>query len=243
VTIFEDLDAEEERLETILEGLADGDWRHESGAPGWSVADVVLHLAQSEEIVVASSVSKSSSLRAETDGRDLDSVMDAMVRSERSEPEVVFDRWRKARRDALRILREADPHETISWATNPLRPATLATTRLAEHWAHGIDITTPLAIDFADTDRLRHVAWLAYRSLPYEFALAGEKPAEVFCELSGPHGGTWEFGSPAAPSRIAGPAGDFCRVGAQRLTAESSRLVASGPDGETALRLLRNYAA
>ena len=47
----------------------------------------------------------------------------------------------------------------------PIRPATLATTRLAEHWAHGLDITVPLGISFPDTGRLRHVAWLAHRSL------------------------------------------------------------------------------
>jgi hypothetical protein len=36
-----------------------------------------------------------------------------------------------------------------------LKPATLATTRLAEHWAHGLDITRPLGIAFPDTARLR----------------------------------------------------------------------------------------
>ena len=34
----------------------------------------------------------------------------------------------------------------------PVKPATLATTRLAEHWAHGLDITGPLGIDFPDTE-------------------------------------------------------------------------------------------
>lgn len=243
VTIFDDLEAEEERLEAILQGLAEADWRRESGAPGWSIADVVLHLAQSEEIVVSSSRTSDSSLRAGADERDLDAVMNSMVSAERSGPAVVFDRWCRARREALEILRTADPQATIAWATNPLRPATLATTRLAEHWAHGLDITTPLDIDFEDTDRLCHVAWLAHRTLPYAFALAGEQPAQVYCELSGPRGATWKYGSLDAPSRITGPAGDFCRVGARRLTPDRSRLVARGPRGDAALLLLRNYAA
>jgi hypothetical protein len=33
----------------------------------------------------------------------------------------------------------------------PVKPATLATTRLTEHWAHGLDITGPLGVDFPDT--------------------------------------------------------------------------------------------
>ena len=32
----------------------------------------------------------------------------------------------------------------------PVKPATLATTRLAEHWAHGLDITVPLGIKFPE---------------------------------------------------------------------------------------------
>jgi hypothetical protein len=40
----------------------------------------------------------------------------------------------------------------------PLKPATLATTRLTEHWAHALDITGPLGIELPDTGRLRHVA-------------------------------------------------------------------------------------
>src|SRR5579859_1190236 len=47
--IFEDLGAEQDQLEAILAGLDEGQWGTASGAAGWTVADVVLHLAQSEE--------------------------------------------------------------------------------------------------------------------------------------------------------------------------------------------------
>ena len=124
----------------------------------------------------------------------------------------------------------------------PLRPRALATTRLAEHWAHGLDITGPLDIAFPDTDRLRHVAWLAHRTLPYAFSLAGVEGGDVHCRLTGPNGDTWEYGPVDAGSTITGSAGAFCRVGAQRLAPERSGLVASGPHGAAALRVLRNYA-
>ena len=54
VTVVDDLVTEAIRLESILDGLTDAQWRTESGAVGWSVADVVLHLAQTDEGVVAS---------------------------------------------------------------------------------------------------------------------------------------------------------------------------------------------
>jgi uncharacterized protein (TIGR03084 family) len=126
----------------------------------------------------------------------------------------------------------------------PLKPATLATTRLAEHWAHGLDITGPLGISFPDTERLRHVAWLAHRTLPYALAVSGGQPHTVYCDLASPDGESrWQFGSPDADSTITGPAGAFCRVAAQRLAPEASGLHVTGSHGAEALRVVRTYAA
>lgn len=240
--IFEDLVAEQERLEAILSGLDDQAWQTESGAAGWSVTDVVLHLAQTEEAVVASVAGRD--LRGEWDiaAKNLDDAMDRMVRAERAAPTVVFRRWRAARRAAVEALRQADPRRPLPWAATPIKPRTLATTRLAEHWAHGLDITGPLDVAFPDTVRLRHVAWLGHSTLPYAYASAGQAPRDVFCELTAPDGSTWRFGPPEAESTIAGSAGAFCRVGARRITAEESGLVATGPYGASALSVLRNYA-
>ena len=243
MAIFDDLEAEQDRLEEILGGLGDARWAAPSAAPGWTVADVVLHLAQSEEAVVASA--DGVSLRVGPgSGSTVDQIMDDLVRAERAAPSLVFQRWRAARRAAVGALRAADPGRPLSWVEAPLKPATMATTRLAEHWAHGLDITGPLGIPFPDTDRLRHVAWLAHRSLPYAFALAGAGTHDVACDLTAP-GGTdrWRFGPEAADSVISGPAGAFCRVAAQRLPPGESGLQASGPHGAAALRLLRTYAA
>ena len=243
MAIFDDLEAELDRLEEILGGLDGAQWAAPSAAPGWSVADVVLHLAQSEEAVVAST--EGAVLRAGP-GSDaaVDQIMDDLVRAERAEPALIFQRWRDARRAALSALRAADPGQPLSWVEAPMKPATMATTRLAEHWAHGLDITGPLDIAFPDTDRLRHIAWLAHRTLPYAFTLAGLGAQHVRCDLTAPGGVTsWEFGPDTAESAIGGPAGDFCRVAAQRLPPERSGLTASGPHGAAALRLLRTYAA
>jgi uncharacterized protein (TIGR03084 family) len=241
--IFDDLEAEQDRLEEILAGLHDKAWATGSGAEGWTVSDVVLHLAQTEEAVVTTATDGGGGDYWARSAGTLDEVMDRRVRAERAEPDIVFRRWRTARRAALAALRKADPQRPLPWAAAPLKPRALATTRLAEHWAHGLDITGPLGVPFPDTARLRHVAWLAHRSLPYAFALAGAEPQDVYCELTGPDRSTWRYGPPDAGSTITGPAGAFCRVGAQRLAPEQSGLVATGPHGPAALRLLRNYAA
>jgi uncharacterized protein (TIGR03084 family) len=251
VAIFDDLEAEQHRLENILYGLDECQWGSPSAAAGWTVADVVLHLAQSEEAVAASvagaGLADSSPGTALVDrpaGTTVDEVAERAVRAERAEGGQVLRRWHQARVASVAALRAADPQQRLPWVDAPLKPATLATTRLAEHWAHGLDITGPLGVGFPDTERLRHIAWLAHRTLPYAFAAAGQPAAEVSCELTAPDGTTlWRYGSPGAHSAITGPGGAFCRVAVRRLAADQSGLHVTGPNAATALRLLRTYAA
>jgi len=139
MTVFDDLGAEQDRLAGILSGLDEAQWRSTSGAAGWTIADVVLHLAQSEESVVATA--SGGALRTglgRADGGTVDEHVAALVAAERAAPDVVFERWQRARRAALAALRAADPDRALAWVTAPVKPATLATTRLAEHWAHGL---------------------------------------------------------------------------------------------------------
>ena len=243
--IFEDLGAEQERLEKILLGLDEALWMSDSGAEGWSIADVVLHLAQSEEAVEATATH--GSLRGGSGavaGDTMDQRAAEAVRMERDAPAEVFARWQRARQAALAALRAADPDQPVEWMVGTLKPATLATTRLAEHWAHGLDITGPLGVEFPDTERLRHIAWLAHRTLPYALGVAGQPPAAVRVEVTAPDGsGTWTFGPPDAESSITGAAGEFCRVAVRRLDPARTGLRASGPHGASALRLVRTYAA
>jgi uncharacterized protein (TIGR03084 family) len=242
VDIFTDLEAEDDRLDSILAGLDDDAWLAPSGAPGWTIADVVLHLAQTDEDVVVTTAAPVGDAGWRTGAETVDELVDSRVRQERAGPADVFDRWRAARHASVAALRRADPTRRVRWAAAPLKPVTLATTRLAEHWAHGLDITGPLGIEYPDTNRLRHVAWLGHSTLPYAFAREGHEPHPVYCDLTGPDGESWRFGPPDAESVITGAAGAFCRVGARRLAPDDTDLVASGPYGQTALRVLRNYA-
>jgi uncharacterized protein (TIGR03084 family) len=242
--VIEDLVAEQERLAAILAGLSEEQWLTESAAAGWTVADVVLHLAHGEESVLATTSvgAPPTGLTSGVVPGDVDGAMNRLVEQERTTPAATFERWRAAGRAAVESLRAADPAVPVLWVAMSLKPRTLATTRLAEHWAHAIDITTPLGLPLPDTARLRHVAWLAHATLPYAFAVAGEEARPVFCDLTAPDGSAWRFGDPEAGSTISGEAGAFCRVGAQRLAPEDSGLVTTGPHAATALRVVRTYA-
>ena len=202
-----------------------------SAADGWTIADVVLHLAQSEEAAAATATH--GTLRSALDmaaGDTTDERAAAAVRMEQAAPAEVFARWQRARQAALAAMQAADPDQPVQWMVGTIKLAMLATTRLAEHWTHGLDIAGPLGADFPDTGRLRHIAWLAHRTLPYALSLAGEPTIAVRCELTAPDGAeVWRFGPADAESAITGPAGEFCRVAAQRLDPARSGLETSGP--------------
>ncbi len=238
--ILTDLACEYQRLDAILGGLTGPQWLAPSGAPGWTVRDVVVHLAVSEEGVGRTLQAPSNEWRVRD--RPLDESMDEEVQADGADPPVVLARWRAATSASLSALASADPDVSVRWAAAPLRPLTLATTRLAEHWAHALDICDPLGIELPDTNRLRHIAWLGHATLPYAFRLSGIDPFPVRCQLEAPDGETWTFGPERAEARVSGSVGMFCRVGARRVSGSDSGLVVSNVDAATALGVLRNYA-
>ncbi len=63
--------------------------------------------------------------------------------------------------------------ERVTWVSGQLSLHTLTATRLSEAWIHTGDIASALGVDLAPTDRLRHIARLAWRTLPYAFDRAG----------------------------------------------------------------------
>ncbi|MEO3875555.1 maleylpyruvate isomerase family mycothiol-dependent enzyme [Nonomuraea sp. B12E4] len=243
--VFDDLAAEYRQLDAVLAALTPDQWSRPSAAAGWTVADVVLHLAQTEEAIGTRPAEEARAFLDASAEVTVDGLADEMVAAERGMPaEELLARWRRAAFATPGTLRACPAGHRLAWVRTSLSPRTLATTRIAEHWAHAQDITVPLGIDYPDAARLRHVAWLAHRTLPYAFAVAGLADAPVvFCELTAPDGTRWTFGDPTAPARITGSAAEFCRVGARRLTPGQTGLIAEGPHAADALRLLRNYAA
>ena len=240
--IFDDLNTEYEQLDGVLASLTAEQWGRPSTASGWTVADVVLHLTQSEELAVASIAGDEALVSAERAGK-VDSWADQFVAAQRGiAPGELLARWRAAAFSVPTALRAVPKGTRLRWITNSISPAALATTRLAEHWTHAHDITDALGIPYPDTARLRHIAWLGHRTLPYAFAVENIEGGPVYCELTAADGQIWRFGDPDAPSTITGSAGEFCRLGARRLAPAASTLKATGPHGPQALAVLRNYA-
>ncbi|MBB5077765.1 maleylpyruvate isomerase family mycothiol-dependent enzyme [Nonomuraea endophytica] len=242
--IFGDLEAEYRQLDSVLAALTPAQWSHPSAAEGWTVSDVVLHLAQTEELVTASLDGHDGLFARDPAVSDVDGMAADLVAAQRDiTPDELLARWRAAAGATPSALAAHPRQARLPWVAGTLSPRTLATTRLAEHWAHAHDVTAPFGIAYPATARLRHIAWLGHRTLPYAFTLEGLEPAPVYCDLTAPDGDSWHFGDRGSPSVITGPAAEFCLVGARRLAPADSTLTATGPHAAQALTVLRNYAA
>jgi uncharacterized protein (TIGR03084 family) len=250
-SVIEDLAEQHAELRTLVEGCDDADWQRETRCDGWDVGDVLLHLTQSDELAIASARGDLDTFRdgflgsRDASSVTVDEAAAAQVGLERATGgPAIAARWERSSVGLLAELRRGDPHLRVTWVSGQLSLQTLAATRLAEAWIHTGDIAAALGVELAPTDRLRPIARLAWRTLPYAFEQAGRAltgPVEL--DLVGPDGSPWNF-APDGPAvtTIRGAAVDFCAVAARRVAAEQTGLVGEGPDAAGVLELVRTYA-
>ena len=245
------LAAQHTELAALVDGCTDDDWGRPTRCTEWDVASVLLHLAQTDEMASASASGLLEPLahglmgRLEDQTATVDEAAAYQVEVERAVGgDAIRRRWHDASRAMQSALAAADPHARVTWVTNQLSVHTLTATRLSECWIHTGDIASALDVELEPTDRLRYIARLAWRTLPYAFARANETMhGPVALELKGPGGEHWNFDPEAAArTTICGSAVEFCDVAARRVEPEATRLVGDGPDAEAVLRLVRTYA-
>ena len=232
-----------------LTSLLDADaWSRPSRCEGWSVADVVLHLAQTNEMAIASATGTFGDYvtRYPPGARTVDEGADLMVARERDTPIAdISRRWQDGAARLCDVLRSSDPHARVQWVAGTLAARTLATTRLAETWIHTGDVAYGLGVSLAPAARLQHIARLAWRTIPYAFTRDGrEPPAPTAFRLQAPGGGDWRFEPPDgdAVNVIEGDGVDLCMVASRRVAPGDTSLRATGPDALAVLDLVRTWA-
>jgi uncharacterized protein (TIGR03084 family) len=243
------LAAQQDELDGILSGATDADWATPTRCPGWAVSDVVLHLAQTDELALASAegrLAEAASSWAGTDGAaTVDDRAETLVAQQRgAPPEQILERWRGGASAVCQALDTVDPSARLTWVSGQVAARTLATTRLAETWIHTGDVAEALGVTRTPGPQLEQIVRLAWRTLPYAFARDGKELAgPVGVELTAPDGRIWAFGDlDTATTTVRGPALDFCEVAARRLDPADSGLTATGPDAPDVLALVRTYA-
>jgi uncharacterized protein (TIGR03084 family) len=241
-----DLRAESDDLDAIVADLPAERWAEATPAPGWTIAHQIAHLLWTDRVA----------LTAVTDAAGFAAVLAEAVEDPTGfvdagadelaalPPDRLLADWRQTRtRLHDRLLTVADGRK-LPWFGPPMSAASMATARLMETWAHGLDVADTLGVKRPATARLRSIAHIGVRTRDFAFSINGlTPPADPFrVELSAPDGSTWSWGPEDAGQRVTGSAEDFCMLVTQRRPRADLHVHAVGADAEKWLGIAQAFA-
>ena len=254
--LLDDLQAEGDRLWNAVAGLDDDGWLTPTPAPGWTVATQVAHLLWTDEVAVLAAGARTPEGKQAWDAVVLEAIEDPTgyvdaqaIEVARLRPEALLARWGTARAGLRAALRDYPAGERMPWFGPPMSPASMATARFMETWAHALDVYAALEMrpeppSGQEGDRIRHVAHLGVRTRDFAFSVHGlDAPADEFrIELTAPSGDLWTWGPEDAAQSVRGSAYDFCLLVTQRVHRDDTDLVATGADAERWLTIAQAFA-
>lgn len=244
--VLADLTAEGDQLEGWVAPLTEEQWRTPTPADGWDVATTIGHLAWTDEVVAVAATDPGGWDQMILSAmEDPEGFVDATAAQAAIAPaEEILGRWRNARTRLPTVLREHPAGTKVPWFGPPMSPASMATARFMETWAHALDVADALGVTAEPTDRIRHVAHLGVRTRDYAYSIHHlEQPADPFhVGLVAPSGERWEWGPADAAQSVTGPAYDFCLLVTHRRHRDDLDLVATGADADRWLDIAQAFA-
>ena len=249
--LLDDLKAESDQLWSTVSGLDADGWATPTPAPGWSVATQVAHLLWTDEVAVVAATAHAPEGKDAWDAIVLEGMADPTgyvdqqaIEVARLSPQALLARWGKARESLPAALRAFPPGQKMPWFGPPMSPASMATARFMETWAHALDVYDALGTEPERSDRIRHVAHLGVRTRNFAYSVHG-LPApseELRIDLVSPSGDQWSWGPEDAAQTVTGSAWDFCLLVTQRVHRDDTDLVATGADAEQWLTIAQAFA-
>lgn len=243
--LLADLAAESADLEARVGPLPEAHWTRLTPAEGWTIAHQIAHLAWTDHMAMLAATDPAAFHAALASAAEEPfHFVDRGTESFLGPPAELLDRWRTGRAALAGALAAAPSKAKLPWYGTAMSPASMVTARLMETWAHGQDVADTLGHRRAPTDRLRHIAYLGFRTLGHSFLVHGRDvpAAPVRVELVGPSGSIWEYGPGDATDRVVGPALDFCLLVTQRRHRADLALVATGPVADEWLDIAQAFA-
>ena len=241
-----DLAAETADLRILVAGLDEPGWRTPTPAEGWAIGDQVSHLAFFDDAAVMSATEPDRFLAelagpAEAGGLSTDEI----AASHRHLSGADLLAWfSQARERLIATFGKLDPAERLPWFGPPMSAASSVTARIMETWAHGQDIADALGVTREPTGRLRHIAHIGVRALPFSYVVNGLAPPSepVRVELAWSDGQVWAWGPEGAANLVTGPALDFCLLVTQRRHRDDTAIQARGPVADQWLGIAQAFA-
>jgi uncharacterized protein (TIGR03084 family) len=241
-----DLRAESDDLDALVADLPPDRWATPTPAPGWTIAHQIAHLLWTDRVALTSVTDEPgfAAVLAEA-GKDPAGFVDAAAEElAGTPPESLLADWRQTRTDLHDALLGVAEGRKLPWFGPPMSAPSMATARLMETWAHGLDVADALGVQRPATGRLRSIAHIGVRTRDFAFTIHGlVPPSDPFrVELRAPDGSMWEWGPQDAAQRVTGSAADFCMLVTQRRPRAELDVTAVGDDAERWLTIAQAFA-
>lgn len=244
--VLDDLLAEGRSLDDLVADLPGDAWATMTPAEGWTVAHQIAHLVWTDDasVMAATDPAAFQEVVAEAWKNPTGFVDEGAVRLSATPPAELLERWRTGRAALASALAAVPAGVKLPWFGPPMSPMSMATARIMETWAHGLDVADALGVRREPTARLRHVAHISVRTRDFAYSVHSlTPPSEPFhVALTAPDGSTWEWGPEDAAQSVTGPALDLCLVATQRRHRADTALVATGPDADKWLDIAQAFA-
>lgn len=228
------LDAESETLDVLVSGLPADRWATPTPAAGWTIAHQIGHLLWTDRASLLSITDPDGFAAAATAAAaDPGGFVDQGAAAEAArEPAELLADWRATRGRLAGALAAVPEGTKLVWFGPPMSAPSMATARLMETWAHGLDVADALGAPHEATDRIRHVAHLGVRTRNFAYLVNGltAPEAEFRWEVTAPSGELWTWGPPDATNVVRAPAVDFCQLVTQRRHRDDLDLELIGDD-------------
>ncbi|MHA7648727.1 TIGR03084 family metal-binding protein [Mycobacterium sp. ML4] len=244
--LVSDLQAESDDLDALVAPLPAKAWATLTPAPGWTIAHQIGHLLWTDRVSLLSVTDEAAfgdALAAAA--ADPVGFVDAAAEELAATPpaELLAD-WRETRRRLHQALLGVADGRKLPWFGPPMSASSMATARLMETWAHGLDVADALGVTRAPTDRLRSIAHIGVRARDYAYFVNNLTPPteEFHVELRGPGGDIWSWGPADAAQRVTGSAEDFCYLATRRRPLAGLDVKAVGEDAQQWLQIAQAFA-
>lgn len=247
--VLDDLVAEQQALDSVVDGLDDDQWALVTPSPRWDIADQIGHLTFFDTSAALAIDDEAAFVDHRTElvsafASDVAVDEATLGAFRRLDPAAQLTAWRHARLDLQAAADSLSNDARVEWYGPSMGSKSFLTARLMEVWAHGQDICDAVGATREPTDRIRHIAQLGVITRGWSYLVRGEQApgGDVRVELTAPSGDQWAWGPEDADASVVGPAEDFCLVVTQRRHVDDTRLVVTGEIADDWMRKAQAFA-
>jgi uncharacterized protein (TIGR03084 family) len=244
--IVDDLRAESDELDALVAALPDDGWAAPTPAAGWTIAHQIGHLLWTDRGALVSVTDEPGFVDVVKSALDdpIGFVNAAADELAAVPPTELLADWRATRAQLHDALLTVGDGRKLPWFGPPMSGPSMATARLMETWAHGLDVADALGVTRPPTPRLRSIAHIGVRTRDFAFVINElAPPTEPFrVELCAPDGSMWTWGPDGASQRVTGSAEDFCFLVTQRRPLRELDIRAEGDDAARWLPIAQAFA-